>query len=288
MNKTFKFYWKKVNEIYAEYFCFIPLYKYHTELLIGLDNLLNMPSTLISENVRRDLKNELTGQASKFFIVEIKNKEVLPRPFKRLMYTNGMTKTEPSNIIKLSLENFSFMAYGIQMLYTDKISFYIIVRKEDLYQFKELYRETIRKFNWNYEGDLQILEELADQCEAEEIKHSYDYDKIFNCLDEYYRKQLFIAMKKAGLDKNARNLLRKINNTHITSFDIMLENKEARLKTLRELIKEYEEEEKPTANPLTYFEWVEEAEELEKEIPTLKEEDNSWNNFSTTLEDYDW
>ena len=193
---------ENLNKVYEFYFKLIKLVNFNIHMLIGLNNLLEMNSSLISKNIQTELKGALK-KSHNYYVVQIKNKEVIPKPFKRLVYANGMNKNEPSNIIRIDINGFKSFVYGVQYVKPDSNGFYLIIHKNDIPNLIKLYKKTIKNYNWNHESFLNELEndtnDLIYLIEDEfNIKSSIEYDKIFKMKEE----ELVATIQKNVNDKN--------------------------------------------------------------------------------------
>ena len=255
-----------------------PLFSIQAERLQGLNNILTQPSTIINPNTKKELLSILKSNGINYYYVKLENNTKTPYYLRYLHYANGMKKEEPNNLFKLDLEGFKFYAYAVTYLTPDNNGFYFVINQKDVIRFFQLIRKANNETPYQKRSREYDYEILEDALYAEDIKHSYEYDKIFSKLDEYKRKKLFTYLKEAGLNKKERKLLKTINQTHIKSFEVTIEELEEELKAIE-----------TTPRPITYAEEQElrkYEEKIYKEYLRLTEEDNSWNNFTTTLEDY--
>lgn len=258
-----------------------PVYKMHKAQLEGLSNICTMKSSIINPNDQRQLLSVLRGSGSlKYYYIRPTGWTETPKELRFMHYKNELTKTEPNQIKILSLDGFKFLAYGIQFLETDGNGFYLIVHEKDIIKMILLFKKATRETAYqkrNREHDLETLEDITG---AYNIKSMTDSQKIFEHLNEYERKLLYTYAKKAGVGPKERKLLKEIHKGGGKTFECYLEELKDKLKEIRS-----------TPRPIEYHEHIELEEretELYNKIISLEEEDNSWNNFKTTLEDYDW
>ena len=258
-----------------------PVYKMHKAQLEGLSNICTMKSSIINPNHQTQLFGVLKGSGSlKYYYVRPNNWTKTPQALKFMHYKNELSKTEPNQIKILSLDGFKFFAYGIQFLETDGNGYYLIVHEKDIIKTINLFRNETRETPYqkrSREYDMEILEDVTG---AYDIKSMTDSQKIFEHLDEYERKLLYTYAKKAGVGPQERKLLKEIHKGGGKTFECYLNELKDELKEIRS-----------TPRPIEYHEHTElEARETElyDKIISLEEEDNSWNNFKTTLEDYNW
>lgn len=244
-------------------------------ILGGLFNLVTMRSSLISCNMQRELKGVLSGLGTtKYYYIKTESVAKLPKALRFLYFKNEMSKEEPNNIKALDLNGFKFKAYAVQFLTHDGNGFYFIVHEADVRRFISFVNKENRVSRYekaSMEHDFETIDELTD---LYGIRTITDSKKIFDCLDDYERKLLYTYSKKAGITKDERKLLKSLQRGG-KSFSVVLEELEEAIDDL----KKHDDGLQETAERILA---------LEKEFLTLTEEDNSWNNFSTCLDDYKW
>lgn len=250
-----------------------PLIEAPKIIISGLSELLQTQSPAINPNHQRQLKGILRTNTLNYFYVSINNGFKIPKELRFVYYKNELNKNDPNTIKPLDIKGFKFYGFCIQMLNHDSNGFYFIIHKKDIVSFLLMIRKANELSKYQKESIEFDFEKIEDECTA---KHSYEYEKIFE-LEEYTRKQLFYYMKEAGLTKENRKLLKQCAKP-CKSFEVIVEELEEKIELL-----------KRTPRPLTYMEDLrvyEELKETELELLRLTEEDNSWNNLKTDIEDY--
>lgn len=242
-----------------------PLNTVKGEILHGLFNICTQTSRTNAPNIQRELKGALTGTGTtRWYYIRMEKGRNTPNALKFVHLKGNKTREDPNEIHRLTIDGFKFYAYAISFIKPDGNGFYFIVHMQDTVKFIQLVNKANTVSEWDKGSQDALFTQIENECGCAGIKHTYEYDKIFNELDEDTRKFLFIECKKAGLTREARRILRQ-QDAPCKPYDILVEE-------LEELIEETED--------------AQEREEAEKELLRLTEEDNSWNNFKTTLEDY--
>lgn len=244
-----------------------PLNTVYPEILQGLFNICTMESSIISRNAQRDLMNTLKGDGTlKYYYISLEHTAELPHTLKYLHLKCELSNAEPNQIRTLDIDKFKFKAYAIHSLnYDTPNSFYFIVHMRDTVRFMQMINKANSETKFQKESREADYEQIEDITNAYDIETILDYDKIFK-LDEYDRKLLFTYAKKAGLGKQERELLKTIRRKAGGQPFYMY------VESLEEAIEEEENEA--------------ELERLEKELLRVTEENNSWNNYKTLLDDY--
>lgn len=210
--------------------------------------------------VTEDLKELLTN-FNDFIIIKIKNDKLYFKGITHLFY-KGKDINNIYRDYKVSTGHFN---YYMQFIYPDTYSNVFIIHKKNVMGFINRCIKAYQKNNFNSYDNL--LDHYYNNVDDENIKSSLDYKNIFK-LDEYDR-QLFFTMRKQALNKKDLQLLKDIRKkAGGKPFYIYLEELEEQLKEAKEAGNEPEEI------------------KLQKKINQLTEEDNTWNLFKTTLEDY--
>lgn len=234
------------------------------EILQGLFNICNQPSRTNAPNIQRELNGVLSGIGTlNWYYIRLEKGRKTPNPLKFVHFKGNKTKEDPNEIHRLSIDGFEFYAYAISFIKPDGNGFYFIVHMRDAVRFIKLVNKANTVSEWDIDSREFIYTQIENECEEIGVKNTYDYENIFK-LDEDTRKAFFIECKKAGLTKEARKIIKQLN-APCKPYDVVIEE-------LEDIIRETEDEQ--------------ERREAEKELLRLTEEDNSWNNFKTTLEDY--
>lgn len=241
-----------------------PLNTVKGEILQGLFNICTQTSRTNAPSIQRELKGALTGTGTtRWYYIRLEKGRKTPNPLKFVHFKGNKTKEDPNEIHRLSIDGFKFYAYAISFIKPDGNGFYFIVHMQDTVKFMQLVNKANTVTEWDRGNQDALFTQIENECEEVGVKNTYDYKNIFK-LDEDTRKAFFIECKKAGLTKEARKILKQ-QNAPCKPYDIIIEE-------LEEVIEETED--------------AQERKEAEKELLRLTEEDNSWNNFKTTLEDY--
>lgn len=249
----------------------IPVNEMNKDQLQGLYNICTMKSGIIDPVDQHDLKRRLTGTGStENYYIKLNRNINTPNRLTFLHYKGDKTKTEPNQIHYLILDGLKKGIYAISFLSPDSNGFYFIVDMNDTPKFIQMINKANETTQYQKDGIEYEYEQIEDTTTAYDIKHSYEYDKIFK-LDEYDRKILFKHLKQAGLNKSNRKLLKQLSRGG-KPFHLYVEELEEKIKALKE-----EEQTQEIQNEL---------EKIIKEYWRVTEENNSWNNYSTTLEDY--
>lgn len=249
-------------------------------VIAGLSEILDATSPVIAPGAQRQLKGVLSKNILKYYYVSIKGGFKIPYYLRHVYYKNELTARDPNTIQVLNLEGYKFFAYCVKFLDYDGNGFYFIIHEKDIVRFLLAVREANELTQYDIESREHDFETIDDICGAKDIEHTFEYTKIFTYMDEYERKMFFIYCKKAGLTKENRTIVKKLL-APCMSFECRLEEMEHAINRIKDEIRENEDE-----DPLKVMDLEKDLKQLEKLFLKLQEEDNSWNDIKTDLEDY--